>query len=1566
MKSTALTGRINLLMAVGVALLMATASGVQAQSPGPSLSKSFVPNTIGPGSVSKLVFEISNFESMTPITGLTFTDVLPTVPGNVTIADPANASTDCMNGVVTAPSGGGTISFKAGDLGAGGSCTVTVDVTASTPGVHTNPSIALTYNGLEGDPPFSQPVDLTVSTSLPGFSKSFAPSTIPLGGKSTLTFTIDNTANQSSVPNLDFVDILPSGMVIGNPAKASTTCGTTLIPPVLTATAGGGTVTLDANGIGSFPALSAGASCTVTVDVTATAGGKLDNVTEELLANFVTAGKASDTLEVTVTNLAIRKSFTDDPVPPGGTVTLEFTLNNFDRNFAATAVAFTDDLSALVPALAGLTFDSLLANDCGGSVSGVGGTTIGLTGGTVAPEGFCTIRVSLSVAAGATPGAYANTTSTVTATIDGSPVVGNTASDVLFVEPIPILTKEFLEVGTLAPDPVINAGDDVVLRFTVSNTSTTSMATSVAFLDELTDGGAGTGFLPFPVTVALPPTPDPPCGAGSSLALIFFDSDRQRLELTDGSLAAAGMEGDSCSFDVTLSIPATLGPGVYLNTTEEPTATVDGATRFGNPASDTLTVIAAPALSKAFSDDPVAPGGTVTLEFTLTYPPDASGDATAITFTDNLAPVLAGLVATGLPFTEACDSDGQGGNPGTGTLSGSAGDTLLTFMGGTLSPGESCTISVPLSVPADAAPGSYTNTTSGVGATVEGFAATSAPAEDKLKIAGLIFSKEFLDDRVIAGETTTLRFTIDNIHPTDDATITFFTDNLAAALPGLAATGPPSVDDCGGSLSGTTSLTYVGGGVLSGEKCTIEVEVLVPAGAADGTYLNVTSSLSTSQGTIDPATDVLTVDSNLLQLTKSFNDDPVAPGDSVTLEFTLTNLDAGQAASMIDFSDDLGAALSGLTFDGVLFDDCGGTVSGTGTDMITVSGVSLTAGAACTLRASLTVPAAAAASIYTNTTSAVTGEIGGFAVNGDAASDDLDVVQLLTFSKSFDGPTTATRTATLTFTLTNPGAETALEIAFTDNLDAVIPGLTATNLPVAPCGAGSSITGTGFLVFTGGELPPMGGTCSFDVDVQVPISATAGTFPNTTSELFQSGLAVADPATADLTIEPPPAFSKTFAPNPIFPGGVSTLTFTIDNTASTFAATSLDFTDNLPAGVVIATPPAASVTCTGGTLTAAAGSGVVSYTGGTVSAGASCTVTVDVTGSGVGFFVNTSGDLTSSSGNSGTASDTLQIIDVTPPEVTAVETAAGPLSTCDAVMQPVSFIEVTIADDLSPIVGADDADNYMLLAAGPDGDFSTQACGAAVGDDIPIEIVSMSLTSVDPVTVIGTPHFADLDPGLYRLLVCDTIVDGAGNQLDGDDDGNAGGDFVLSFFRADPFNLLVNGHFDCNADGWVLTSATPGEIFHSPADANNSPLSGSLEFMQLGVNTAFEAAQCAEFVSDAETQLTAVSQLTADPGVQLSLTAGCTSYASVDCIRAVARYFFDYVHLRRQRRFLAADRADRDRTAGTSVDPVFVQSGCARRRRLHLAARQRGSRGRCIDLCRRLRIRRTHRRGLPR
>lgn len=1211
----------------------------------PVISKVFTSTPIGPGSVSTAVITIDNSAQALPATDLSFSDTLPAA---ISIATPANASTTCTDqgsATLSAPDGGSTISISDYSVPALGTCTVSVDVTSSTEGAHTNPVIDLSSSaGIS----HSIAVDLTVDLDRPGFSKSFSPSSVPVGDRSTLTFTIDNTLHASNVTRVIFVDNLPTGMQLANPTNFSTTCNSST-PPVVSADPGTNLIEVDFQEFLSG-VVAAGAICTISIDVVATGVGDLVNVSDELMFTdtigfFTTpAGKASASLESTVTPLAIQKSFVDDPTPPGGTVKLNITVDNFDRIDSATAVSFTDNLAGV---FTGLTFNSLISNDCGGSVIGLGTTTIGLSAGTLAPESSCTIMAELAVPVATTPGAYTNTTGAVSGFVGGSPVLGNMASDTLFVSPVPSITKTF-------NDNPVNPGDTTVLEFTVTNTSLTSGATSVAFTDD---------FASILKTASVNP-PAECCGDGSSCTFTpFFDpgSDSTpvpaRLTVFGGTLAPAGMAGDSCTFSLTLDVVPDAAPGLYPNTTSPVSAMVDGATRTGVPATDTLSVIAAPTLSKVFLDDPVVPGSTVNLEFTLTYPPDASGDATAISFTDDLT-FLTDLTVAMLPVAgEACDPDGPGGEPATGTLSESAGGTLLTFMDGTLSPGESCTFSVTLDVPADAPPGAHTNTTSGVSATVDHVPATAPPAVDDLDIATLRFTKEFIDDPVIAGDTTVLRFTLENVslNPGDDATSISFNDPLSDVLPGsggndLQLSLPALVDTCNGvlvDLGGGTPF-YAGGSLDVGSTCTVDLEVTVPAGTADGMYVNTTSSLTAIvDGSVvvqDGARDTLEVNSTRLQLSKTFSGDPANPGDTVTLTFELTNLDATNMASAIGFTDDLAAALPDLMFDSVNSNTCDGTLSGDGTTMLSLSGASLAASASCTIEISVLVPLAATSGTYTNTTSEVTGTIDMLAVTGTAASDDLEVLQLLDFSKSFDGATVANGTAILTFTLTNPGSEEANNLAFTDDLDAVLAGLEAITLPAEPCGEGSSIGGTSLLTFNGGSLAASGGMCSFDVEVQVPAHVTAGTYPNTTSDLTSFGLKRSDPATADLIIEPAPDFSKVFTPDMIDTSGmISTLTFTIDNSASGLAANDLDFTDNLPAAITVATPSNASTTCTGGTLTAVDGTAVISYTGGSVAAGATCTISVDTTATVIGMHVNLTGDLTSSSGNSGTATDTLEV-----------------------------------------------------------------------------------------------------------------------------------------------------------------------------------------------------------------------------------------------------------------------------------------------------------------------------------
>ncbi len=1166
----------------------------------PTFSKAFSPSTIGPGSVSTLTFTIDNQGGSAPAGNLAFTD---TLPAGMTLADPAQVRTDCSNAIVEGADGGTTLTLSNASLGAGSACHVFVEVTASTPGNYDNISGNLTSDqGNSG----TASATLTVNSDRPGFSKSFSPAMISVGQVSTLTFTLDNSQNSAQVFNLSFTDFLPAGLVISNPANSVTDCVGTL-----QATTGGTTIGF----YGGF--LAANASCTISVDVTPETIGRKDNLTNGLSSSSGSSGMASASLDVR--QGVLTKVFTDDPVRPGGSGTLHFMISNFDRANAMTAINFSDDLDAT---LSGLVATGLPANDVCGSGSQISGSSVlTLTGGHLDPGTSCDFDVTYQVPAGAAGGEYPNTTSSLSFDRGGAAETADPASDTLIVQHYPLLTKTFTD------DPAI-AGGNVTMEFTLTNTDSANAATAIAFNDVVGQMLAGTTFSALPANGF--------CGAGS-VAIPYNDGLLgMTLIVQNASLPAGG----SCTFDVTLQLPADARGGSYTNTTSSVSATVAGSPVTGPAASDSLTVVSAPRLSKSFTDSPVDAGGTATLEFTLQADTNAPGDATAIAFTDDLDAALSGLVAVGLPASDICGSGSQ-----------ISGTSTLTLSGASLAPGASCTFQVSVQVPAGATPGSYTNTTSQVSASELGMAVTSPAASAVLDVSGLTLSKTFTDDPVVAGGTVTLHFQLDNASTTGDYTGIAFTDNLNSVVSGLTATGLPMTDICGTgsqiSLSGST-LVFTGGSVAAGSSCGFDVTLQVPAAAANGEYGNTTSAVSASYGgnsqTLAPAHDTLQI-SDALYLTKQFTDDPVAPGDTVTLSFTLDN-GIAQPTTGISFTDDLDAALSGLVATGLPQNDVCGTGSTlSGTSVITLTGGTLPASGSCTFQVTLQVPASAPVDTQiVNTTSQVTATVGGNAVTGAPASDTLQL-DSIEFSKAFASSAGAGQSVDLTFTLRNLSASTSAgSLGFVDDLGAMLAGTVASGLPANDiCGSGSSLTGSSSIVLSGAGLAA-GASCSFTVTVQIPASATPGSYTNTTTELTDNGLHSAAPASDTLTVEPPPLFDKAFTPGTVGAGVPSTLTFTIDNSASAVQASALAFTDNLPAGMTVATPANASTTCSGGTLTGTAGSGSVSINGAGVAAGASCNVQIDVVTNAAGSFVNTSGDLTSSLGNSGTASDTLTVV----------------------------------------------------------------------------------------------------------------------------------------------------------------------------------------------------------------------------------------------------------------------------------------------------------------------------------
>ena len=173
-----------------------------------------------------------------------------------------------------------------------------------------------------------------------------------------------------------------------------------------------------------------------------------------------------------------------------------------------------------------------------------------------------------------------------------------------------------------------------------------------------------------------------------------------------------------------------------------------------------MVAVTAPILTKEFTDDPVLPGDTVTLEFTLTLAEEAPADVTDLEFTDDLDAVISGLEAVGLPINDVC-----------GTGSQLSGTSVLSLTGGTLAPGTSCTFSATLQVPAGLMPGDSTNTTSELERNDARTGGELGRCRRRPHHRRAQFqARTFTDDPVVPGGVVTLEFSIDNQSATETVT----------------------------------------------------------------------------------------------------------------------------------------------------------------------------------------------------------------------------------------------------------------------------------------------------------------------------------------------------------------------------------------------------------------------------------------------------------------------------------------------------------------------------------------------------------------------------------------------------------------------------------------------------------------------------------------------------------------------------------------------------------------------------------------------------------------------------
>jgi uncharacterized repeat protein (TIGR01451 family) len=243
-----------------------------------------------------------------------------------------------------------------------------------------------------------------------------------------------------------------------------------------------------------------------------------------------------------------------------------------------------------------------------------------------------------------------------------------------------------------------------------------------------------------------------------------------------------------------------------------------------------------------------------------------------------------------------------------------------------------------------------------------------------------LFSKSFASPAVAIGGSLALSFTITN-PSTFPVSGIGFTDTLPTGLTGTSAV----TGTCGGGAIGTspTSISLAGATLAGGGSCTFSVLLT----AAVPGIQNNSASVVYSCGAPAPCTGNAAAASTTVTalpptLTKSFGAATVDQGGLTSLAFTLTNPNA-VSMSGIAFTDTLPAGLAVLS--GGLATNCGaGVILGViGTNTITVSNVTLAALSTCTV--TLTNVSALAVGTQLNSTSTITGNIGGVALAGAPA-----------------------------------------------------------------------------------------------------------------------------------------------------------------------------------------------------------------------------------------------------------------------------------------------------------------------------------------------------------------------------------------------------------------------------------------------------------------------------------------------------------------------------------------------------------------------------------------------------
>jgi len=925
-------------------------------------------------------------------------------------------------------------------------CTVTFNVTSSTPGSQSN-SISGVSTALLPPGPASNIATLDV-TGPAGIAKSFAPATIQQGGTSTLTFSLSN-GNSIPLTGAGFSDTLTNMQIQANGTAGGTCTGAA--SNSFTA----GQTALTFSGL-TIPA--GGGGCTVTVNVTSSVASPAvghANTTSGVTSLEAAIGSPAATayLRVAATP-TISKVFSPATVGEGGSSTITFTLANAG-NIPLTGAAFSDPLTNMQVSATGPAGGSC-AGAAGNSHS-AGQSNLAFSGITIPAAGSCTVTVAITAT---TAGSQANTASGVTTAetpLAGSP--SNTAT--LLVLAAPRINKSFAP-GVMQ---IVTPATYATLTLVVSNLNSANALSNVSFSDTLTN-----------MLVFTPSTTANSCGGTLTAA-----AGSGSITLSGGSLAAGGI----CTVTVRVTSTFISPAGGHPNTTSGATST---ETPLAGPPSNTayLSVLQAPSISKAFDQPAIATGGTAIMTLTLTNPNAVS--LTAGTFTDTFP---ANLTTTNL----AQNYIGAGRGTCTGVIPSAqvAGTnyTTRTFSGIVIPANGSCTIMVNMT---SGTAGSYSNTTTGM---TTAQTPTIGPVSNTatLGVGRIGITKAFSPAVIATNGTSTITFTLDNNSGNNRTAITF--RDLFPA--GMTVAAPLTVSNtCGGTLrdynnlanlaAGQTGLRLINGALNNGATCSVTVLVTVNAA---GSYPNNTTNLAYSGGGVGPNSNVATLTAvDRPTIANAFSPATTDVYGISTLTFTLSNPNSS-ALTNANFTDTLTgfsvaapAAIGGT---------CAGVISTpallAGATSLDLTVPNLPPGS-CTITIPVT---SATAGSYPNTTSGITTTQTGATAGPVSNTATLTVNRLPLQVTKAPNISVVAPGGTVNYTIGygNPNASTSLQnIVIDDPVPTYTTFLGASCGPLPPAITSCTISapavgGTGTVTWTlGGTLNPgSSGTVTLSVRV---------------------------------------------------------------------------------------------------------------------------------------------------------------------------------------------------------------------------------------------------------------------------------------------------------------------------------------------------------------------------------------------------------------------------------------------------------------------------------------------------